>query len=93
MSDVPERPRLAARARLSFDRHSGRHLLLYPEKGLELNESSAEIAKLCTGERRVTEIIDALSARHPEAPRARLEHDVIAFLTSLAARGLLRETP
>lgn len=91
MSSLPTRPQLAAKARLSFDRHSGRHLLLYPEKGLELNESSAAITKLCTGARRTTEIIDELSAAHPETPRTQIEKDVVAFLESLQARGLLRE--
>ena len=30
------RPRLAAKARLRFDRKTSRYLLLYPERGLEL---------------------------------------------------------
>ena len=36
-------PKLAKKARLRFDRHSGKLMLIYPERGLALNESAAKI--------------------------------------------------
>ena len=47
------RVRLAPKARLRFDARSGKHVLLYPERGLELTESAARIAALCVEDRAV----------------------------------------
>jgi coenzyme PQQ biosynthesis protein PqqD len=91
VSALPERPRLADRVRLAFDRHTGRHVLLYPERGLALNATSAAIAELLTGAHRVHDIIDALSRRYPGSSRAHIERDVLDFLGHLHARGLLAE--
>ena len=63
-------------------------MLLYPERGLALNDTGAEILGLCTGERRVSEIIDALAARHGQ--NAALADEVRDFLQQLADRNLLR---
>jgi coenzyme PQQ biosynthesis protein PqqD len=82
------RPRLAPKARLRVDQISGKMLLLYPERGLALNETGAEILDLCKGELRVSEIIDALAARH--GPSAALADEVRDFLQKLADRNLLR---
>jgi coenzyme PQQ biosynthesis protein PqqD len=84
-------PRLAPKVRLRFDAHSGKHMLLYPERGLELTETAARIAALCSQELTVDAIIDQLVATHEGAPRARLEAEVMAFLGALQARGLLVE--
>ena len=51
-------PKLAKKARLRFDRHSGGHMLVYPERGLALNETAAEIAKRCDGTRTLAQISD-----------------------------------
>jgi coenzyme PQQ biosynthesis protein PqqD len=56
------RPRLAARARLRWDRVDGRYLLLYPERGLALNESAAAILRLCDGSRTIDAIVTELVA-------------------------------
>ena len=93
MSSADARPKLAAKARLRFDRHEGQHMLIYPEKGMTLNATAAAVAELCTGEHSVAEIIEQLAARHAATPRERVEHDVLAFLEQLALRGLLRESP
>jgi coenzyme PQQ biosynthesis protein PqqD len=87
------RPKLAAKARLRYDRHSDRHMLLYPEKGLALNATGTEIVKLCTGEQTVREIIASLSARYDGAPTEKLEQEVLGFLEALLTRGLLEVTP
>lgn len=86
-----ERPRLAVKARLRFDRHANGYMLLYPEKGLALNATAAEVVKLCTGEHSVTAIVQLLSAKFGEVPRAELEREVLSLLQALQARGLLKE--
>jgi coenzyme PQQ biosynthesis protein PqqD len=90
MIDPLSRPRLAPKARLRFDRHSGKSLLLFPERGLALNETGAEILGLCTGEATVAQIVDTLCAKYGEEKRERLSAEVRAFLESLAERNLLR---
>ena len=85
------RPRLAAKARLRFDRKASRYMLLYPERGLVLNPTAADVLQLCTGERTVQDIIDELARRYgQEAPA--VEREVMSFLAALAERGLV-QTP
>lgn len=84
------RPRLAAKVRVRFDRHSERYLLLYPERGLELNPTAAHIVQLCTGEHTVREIVGLLAEKYPTQPRAAIEGQTEEFLTVLAERGLVR---
>jgi coenzyme PQQ biosynthesis protein PqqD len=85
---LASRVRLAPKARLRYDEHSGKHVLLYPERGLELSDSAARIAALVAEERAVSGVVDALVAA-AGAPRARIEVDVLAFLGELEHRGLL----
>ena len=85
------RPRLASKARLHFDRHADRHMLLYPEKGLALNATATEIVKLCTGERTVNDIVVELAARYDGSSMEKLQQEVYGFLEALRTRGLLEE--
>ena len=64
MIDTTSRPRLAAKARLRFDRKSSRYMLLYPERGLVLNPTAADVLERCTGERTVTSIVDELAQKY-----------------------------
>jgi len=91
MTTLPMRPRLASKARLTFDRHEGRHFLLYPEKGLSLGETSAAIVALCDGARTVEAIVAELSRAHADTPPDRIDRDVRSFLGELQSRGLLAE--
>jgi coenzyme PQQ biosynthesis protein PqqD len=84
------RPRIAAKARLRYDRKAERTMLLYPEKGLVLNPTAADIAKLCTGEHSVGDIVDQLAAKYGKEA-AVIEREVMDFLSALAERGLLQE--
>jgi coenzyme PQQ biosynthesis protein PqqD len=84
------KPRLAPKARVREDRLTGKSLLLYPERGLALNETAAEILSLCTGEATVAEIIEALVDKYGSDKREVLAAEVEAFLQSLADRNLLR---
>ncbi len=82
-------PKLAKKARLKLDRHSGKYMILYPERGLELSDSAAEIAKKCDGSRTVATIVVELVAEHVEASAQVVEADVVAFVSALRDKGLL----
>jgi len=86
------RPRLAGKARLRFDRKGGRYMLLYPEKGLVLNDTATAIVKLCTGEHTVEAIIDSLAGAYGAQPREAIEREVLEFLSAMAERGLVDQT-
>ena len=85
------RPVLAPKARLRFDRHEGRFLLLYPEHGLILNESAGEILHLCTGQLTVEMIVESLAGRHGQRSRDEIHAGVFDLLSELWARGLVRK--
>jgi coenzyme PQQ biosynthesis protein PqqD len=87
--DALARPKLASKARVRLDKQTGKHVLLYPEKGLALNPTAARIVALCTGELAFSEIIERLKAEHTAGPVERLEADVEAFLRGLEQRGLI----
>jgi pyrroloquinoline quinone biosynthesis protein D len=83
------RPRLAAKARLRWDRKGERHMLLYPERGLVLNATAADVVQLCTGELTVEAIVEKLAEKYTTQPRGELEREILTFLGRLAERGLV----
>ncbi len=87
------RLRVASKARLRFDTHSSKWLLLYPERGLELSESASDILRLCDGERTSREIVAELSERYRETTGEEVERDVLTFLAMMRERGLVEEVP
>lgn len=88
MIELETRVRLARKVRLRRDPQSNKMMLLYPERGLELSDSAADIAALCDG-RTAAALAAELCARYAGVARAKVEHDVLAFLRTLAERGLL----
>jgi len=84
------RPRLASRARLKFDPIEKQEMLLFPEAALALNETGAAIVRLCDGARSINEIVDQLSKNYGAADRDALTREVIEFLETIRARGLLQ---
>ena len=76
--------KLAKKARLRFDRHEGRWMIVYPERGLLLNESGAAIAKKLDGTRTLDQVVDELVAEAGADPA-----DVRAFVADLDKRGLI----
>jgi pyrroloquinoline quinone biosynthesis protein D len=79
-------PRVAPKARLHWDEVRERHVLLYPEGLVTLNETAAAILQLCDGDRPVEQIVATLKLRY----RAEgIERDVAALLQGLAAKGLV----
>jgi coenzyme PQQ biosynthesis protein PqqD len=92
--DRTTRLSLARQVRLKLDPRSGKQMLLYPEKGLELNDTAARVAALCGEPRTVGEIVDRMAAASDAAtPRAQIEQEVLAFLRALEDRGLLVVDP
>ena len=86
------RPRLAAKARLRLDAKTGKHILLYPEKGLLLNATGTAILQQCNGEQTLSAIVTALAAQFQTEP-TRLEPEVLVFVQGLLDRGLLQAAP
>ncbi len=87
------RPRLAPKVRLRLDQKTNRYLLLYPEKGMQLNPTAADIVQLCTGEHTVAEIISRLAEKYSSQPPEVIEREVLSFLDALSERALLRMEP
>ena len=95
MISAASRPRLASKARLRFDRKTERTMILYPEKGMELSPSAAEIVRLCTGEHTVTAIIEQLSVKYTNddrTAREAMEREVLEFLNAMADRCLIEDS-
>ena len=72
-------------------RGSGKHMLLYPERGLELTDDRGATSRGCaTGTGRRRRSSTSWPARYAGASRASASSDeVLAFLRSLDERGLL----
>jgi coenzyme PQQ biosynthesis protein PqqD len=84
------RPRLASKVRLRWDRRNERYILLYPERGMVLNPTAAEVVRLCTGEHTVAVIVDRLAEKYSTASRGTLEGQVMDFLRAMSERGLMQ---
>jgi pyrroloquinoline quinone biosynthesis protein D len=89
-ADDAWRPRLAPLARLKFDPIAEQEMILFPEAALALNETGAAIVRLCDGARSISEIVDQLSEQYGNADRDALTHEVMDFLATIRARGLLQ---
>ncbi len=91
MADVPatRQPRLAAKARLRWDNVEKRHMLVFPEAALLLNETAVAILKLCDGERTIEQIVDTLTQQFAGTDRTLIADEVAELLTRLQTRGLL----
>ena len=64
-------------------------MLVFPEAALVLNQTAAEVLKLCDGDRSVTDIIDTLLEKFTETKREQIEEHVVELLTRIHNRGLL----
>ena len=90
--DALSRPRLAAKARLRYDRKASRYMLLYPERGLVLNSTAADVLQRCDGERTVGSIVLELAGQYGQQA-GDVEREVLSFLQQMADRGLVQATP
>ena len=80
------RPKLWRLARLDYDPVRQRHVLLYPEGAVLLNDTGAAILELCNGARSVSDIVCILNERY----QADVEADVTEYLDLMAQRELIR---
>ena len=79
-------PRLWRLARLEYDPVRQKHVLLYPEGAVLLNDTGAVILELCNGTRTVDQIVTILSERY----HADVSADVNEYLSQMADRELVR---
>jgi pyrroloquinoline quinone biosynthesis protein D len=79
-------PRLWRLARLEYDPVRQKHVLLYPEGAVLLNDTGAAILELCNGTRTVDEIVTILTKRY----HADVSADVNEYLSQMADRELVR---
>jgi coenzyme PQQ biosynthesis protein PqqD len=91
MIDIASVVRLAPKARLRFDRLRQQHMLLYPERGLALSATAADVVVLLDETRAVQSIVEQMVAKYGEAQRAAIARDVLELLRDLAERGLVAE--
>jgi pyrroloquinoline quinone biosynthesis protein D len=79
-------PKLWRLARLEYDPVRQRHVLLYPEGAVLLNDTGAAILELCNGARTVGQIVAILTERY----QADVSADVTEYLDRMAERELVR---
>jgi pyrroloquinoline quinone biosynthesis protein D len=79
-------PRLWRLARLEYDQVRQRHVLLYPEGAVLLNDTGHAILELCNGTRTIEQIVTILSERYS----ANVSADVTEYLDRMAERELVR---
>jgi pyrroloquinoline quinone biosynthesis protein D len=83
-------PRLAAHARLHFDKQRDQWMLLAPERLFVLDPIALAIVERCKGEANVAAIVDDLVATY-NAPRDRILMDVTALLQDLTDKGIMTQ--
>ncbi len=82
------RPRLAGKARLKWDAVREKHLLLYPEGVLVLNQTAHDVLALCDGQRAVADIVHALATQHASVAEA-IDADVKEILQRLVEKSFV----
>jgi pyrroloquinoline quinone biosynthesis protein D len=82
-------PRLARKARLKWDQHEQKYLLLYPERGLLLNEAAGAVVALCDGRHEPTRIAELVATRFATLDRDVILSRTLSFLERLDKLGLL----
>ncbi|WP_422674150.1 pyrroloquinoline quinone biosynthesis peptide chaperone PqqD [Billgrantia antri] len=80
--------------RLQWEEAQGRHVLLYPEGMVQLNDSAGAILGQLDGQldgqRDVADVVANLQARFADAPAAEIERDVHEFLLDAARQGWIQ---
>jgi pyrroloquinoline quinone biosynthesis protein D len=79
-------PRLPDGFRLHWDKVRERHVLLFPEGAIGLNDTAVAVLELCDGKRTIEDIADEISDRFDGAD---VHDDVESMLLSLANRGMV----
>lgn len=71
--------------RLQWEPAQQRHVLLYPEGMVRLNDSAGAVLTLVDGQRDVAALVSELQGRYPDATD--LEQDVCEFLLDATNQG------
>lgn len=74
--------------RLQWEEAQQKFVILYPEGMVELNQSSAEILKLCDGAHNLAQIIDELEQKFQASG---LNNDITAFLHIAFQNGWIQQ--
>jgi pyrroloquinoline quinone biosynthesis protein D len=74
--------------RLQWEEVQQKHVILYPEGMVELNQSSAEILKCCDGSRNLAQIVSALEQKFATTG---LTNDITAFLEVALKNGWIKQ--
>jgi len=74
--------------RLQWEEAQQKDVILYPEGMVELNQSSAEILKLCDGTRKLAQIISDLEEKFATSG---LTNDITAFLEVALKNGWIQQ--
>ncbi|PPD31126.1 MAG: pyrroloquinoline quinone biosynthesis peptide chaperone PqqD [Methylomonas sp.] len=74
--------------RLQWEEAQQKYVILYPEGMVELNQSSAEILKLCDGSRNLPQIVSDLEATFATSG---LTNDITNFLNVALQNGWIRQ--
>ncbi|MEI8574683.1 pyrroloquinoline quinone biosynthesis peptide chaperone PqqD [Methylomonas sp. BW4-1] len=74
--------------RLQWEEAQQKYVILYPEGMVELNQSSAEILKLCDGSRLLAQIVSELEEKFATSG---LTNDITNFLNVALQNGWIRQ--
>ncbi|QXP83996.1 pyrroloquinoline quinone biosynthesis peptide chaperone PqqD [Methylococcus sp. ANG] len=74
--------------RLQWEEAQQRHVMLYPEGMIELNDTAAAILELCDGQNNLTSIVEKLEQKYEATG---IEADVREMLESALNNGWIRE--
>ncbi|AEF99161.1 pyrroloquinoline quinone biosynthesis peptide chaperone PqqD [Methylomonas methanica] len=74
--------------RLQWEEAQQKYVILYPEGMVELNQSSAEILKLCDGTRTLPQIVAELEEKFATAG---LTNDITNFLNVALQNGWIKQ--
>jgi pyrroloquinoline quinone biosynthesis protein D len=85
-------PRLASSARLRWDHRTNQFLLLYPERGLLLNDAGYHALSLCNGRRGAEEVASILARRFEIDDVEAVLGTLNAFLERLGRLGVVEAT-
>jgi len=89
MSINPEQPiKFSPMHRLQWEEAQQKFVILYPEGMVELNQSSAEILKLCDGAHDLAQIVSELEQKFEASG---LTHDITAFLDIALKNGWIQQ--
>lgn len=82
------RPKLPRGVRLRWDEVRGMWMMLAPERVFRIDDTAAEILKLCDGNRTFADIVAAIAEKYAEAPEV-IAADIAEMLRDLANKRVL----